>query len=305
MNLSHIPRILRAPDGGGAGGGSGGGAGGGDPGAGGGAGAGTIDFRTFIDQAGAFVKPDWAGEEKDAAAKFKSLPDLWKSYRTLERINSSGNKVAVPTDASTPEEWDAFYSKLGRPESADKYEFTVPDDAKEVATEEAMKEFRATAFKNGLNGKQVKALTDYYFKSVKSATDLVQQQSQQRIEASERDLEKEWGPKGGAKWKENLALADRGAALVGLTPQILQATPELANNPHFIRAMAKVAMTTKEGGTPNPGSGGGGGFGGDVRAQIKAIMDDAKHPYWIKDHPGHAAAVEQMAALHARAAGSS
>ena len=36
--------------------------------------------------------------------------------------------VALPTDKSTPEELADFYSKLGRPESADKYGIELAND---------------------------------------------------------------------------------------------------------------------------------------------------------------------------------
>lgn len=296
-----LPPFLGIEGDGGAGGGSGGGQGG--AGAGGNALPPATDFRTFLTPEGGFAKHDWAGEEKEAAAKFKSLPDLWKSYRTLERINSSGNKVAIPGDASTEAEWNAFYEKLGRPASEDKYEVAVPDPLKAIVSEDGLKEFRSAAFKAGLNGKQVKAVTDYYFGTVAKANEAAEQQKTQRLQEAESELAKEWGPKDGAKWKENVALAEKGAALAGLTPDVLKATPELSNNPHFIRAMAKVAQTVKEGPTANNRGDGSGGFGGDVQTQIRAIMDDRKHPYWVKDHPDHKKAIEHMAALHNKLAG--
>lgn len=306
--LAPISLGIDGGQGGGSGDGTGGGSGGAAGGAAGAAASGGLppppDFRTYLNPDGAFAKHDWAGDEKDAAAKFKSLPDLWKSYRTLERINSSGNKVAVPTDASTPAEWDAFYEKMGRPASDDKYEVTVPDDLKGLTLDEAaLKEFRSTAFKNGLNGKQAKAMTDYYFKSVGGALTNVEKQRTERLQAAEGDLVKDWGVKDGPKWKEQLALAEKGAALAGLTGDVLKATPELANNPHFIRAMAKVAMTVKEAPAAG-GREGGGGFGGDPAAQIRAIMNDPKHPYHVKEHSEHKKAVADMAVLFAKQSGS-
>ena len=34
--------------------------------------------------------------------------------------------VTLPTENSTPEEWAEFYGKLGRPETAEKYDLPVP-----------------------------------------------------------------------------------------------------------------------------------------------------------------------------------
>lgn len=259
------------------------------------------DLRTFVDEKGTIAKPDDFFKAVGAphlAKRFSTLEALTKSYVNAERMLSNGNKVAVPTEHSTPEEWDAFYKGIGRPESEDKYEVNIPDELKGLTLDEnAMKEFRSTAFKNGLNGKQVKALTDFYFKSTKGAIDAVNAKMQERFDATMADLEKEWGPKDGAKFKDGVALAEKGAATLGLTADILKSTPELSNNPHFIRAMAKVAQMTKE--APAAGlRGQNGDLGQDVAGQIRAIMSDKNSPYWHKMHPDHAATVEKVAALH-------
>lgn len=277
-------------------------------GVGSGAGTGTqvpvTDYRTFIDDKGTITKPDEffkAAGAPHLAKRFTSVEAMAKSYVNAERMLSNGNKVAVPGDNSTQEEWDAFFKATGRPESEDKYEVSIPEELKGMTLDEnAMKEFRSTAFKNGLNGKQVKALTDFYFKSTKSAIDTVQAKIEARHTEAVAALEKDWGPKDGAKYKEQVALAERGAAVAGLTAEILQSTPELSNNPHYIRAMAKIGAMVKEAPAANLRNEGSSTFGGDVAQQIKTIMNDSKHPYWHKGHPDHNSAVQQMQALHAK-----
>lgn len=278
--------------------GGGGGAGGGTGGAGGtGGNPPVIDYRTYIDDKGNFTKPDWAGEEKSLGEKFKTLPDLIKSYRTLERMNS-GPKIPMPGENSTEAEWNEFFTKLGRPETPDKYEVAVPDELKGLTLdEEALKEFRSMAYKNGLNGKQVKALTDFYFKSTKGAIDTVTAQLTEAHEKAMADLTKEWGPADGAKFKENKAMAERGAAAVGLTAEVLQANPSLSNNPHFIRAMAQVSKMVAEGTAPNLRQQSTQTTGG-VQEKIKAIQSNKEHPLWKKDHPDHKAAVKEMESLY-------
>lgn len=65
-------------------------------------------------------------EAVKALAKFKTLDDLSKSY--IELSGKLGNSVALPGKDSSDEEKAAFYKRLGRPESADKYGFEQKHD---------------------------------------------------------------------------------------------------------------------------------------------------------------------------------
>lgn len=74
--------------------------------------------------------PD-AYQEKDWAKNIKSSDDLWEQFAGLQ--SKLGQRPAgVPAADAPQEEWDKFYSAAGRPESADKYEFSdidgVPED---------------------------------------------------------------------------------------------------------------------------------------------------------------------------------
>ena len=71
---------------------------------------------------------DWAPEDVGIVEKkaWKSPQDLYKSYRELEKMMGK-DKVVLPADGADPKEWDAVYSKLGRPDSPDKY--AAPKDA--------------------------------------------------------------------------------------------------------------------------------------------------------------------------------
>jgi hypothetical protein len=256
------------------------------------------DFRTFIDEKGTITQPDkvFTGDYAHLAKRFTSVDSLAKSYVNAERMLSNSNKVAVPGDNSTPEEWDAFYKASGRPESEDKYEVNIPEELKGMTLDDdAMKEFRSTAFKNGLNGKQVKALTDFYFKSTGAAITAVQAKMEAKQGEAVATLEKDWGPKDGAKFKENVALAQKGARAAGM-PEEAFADPVVGNNPHFLRAMARVAGMIGESGAANV-RGQSQNMGPDVDAQISAIRNDPKHPFHLKGHPDHAKAVQQMEGL--------
>jgi hypothetical protein len=250
------------------------------------------DIRSFMNEKGEFVKPGWAklaGVPDTYEGRFKTLPGALASYGNLEKAWSSANKVAVPNEKSSPEEWDAFYAKLGRPEKAEAYEIKKPDALKDVGLDEAaLNEFKGQAFKQGLNVKQVQALADWYFNTTAKSLEGFQANREKQITEATDSLKQEWG----TKFNENLSLAKRAALAHG--GEELLADETLANNPAFIKFAAKVGMMTKEAPMAAPNAGGG-AMGIDPQAEISKVMADKSHPYHNIRHPDHDRAVDQVA----------
>lgn len=82
------------------------------------------------------------------------------------------DKVVIPGEKATEEELNAFYQKLGRPESADKYEIKLPEG--QQLDEGFAKGFKETAFKSGLSPKQVAGLAEWYGGAAKAAVEASQ-----------------------------------------------------------------------------------------------------------------------------------
>ena len=59
--------------------------------------------------------------------KFTEIDALAKSYINATRMIGQ-DKVAVPNKNSTEDQWNEVYSKLGRPETPDKYSLNVESD---------------------------------------------------------------------------------------------------------------------------------------------------------------------------------
>jgi len=106
-----------------------------------------------------------------------SLPDELKNDATLQNFKDVeslaktvvhqqkvlGSRIPIP---KTDEERSELYTKLGRPESGEAYDFTIPDTHKSHFNEDQVKEFRNVAHQIGLNNEQTKALIDFQVKSV-------------------------------------------------------------------------------------------------------------------------------------------
>jgi hypothetical protein len=97
---------------------------------------------------------------KDPSLQLFKTPDaLAKSYVNAQKLVGV-DKVVIPNEKSTEEEVNAFYQKLGRPESADKYELKLPQGAQ--LDEGFAKSLKDIAFKSGLSGKQLNELANWY-----------------------------------------------------------------------------------------------------------------------------------------------
>lgn len=251
-----------------------------------------VDFREFMDPAGNFTKPGWAGEEAAGLEKrFTNFRTLAKSYVHLERMNSNPNKVTLPGENAPQEDIDAFYSKLGRPAKPEDYQLTVPDSLKEVlGGDQAFAQFKGEAFKHGLNAKQVEGLGKWYFGVQEQAIAKVQADQQAVVTAATDALKKDWG----TNFDTNVQVAKRGAIAVG--GEELVNDTVLANNPGFIRAMFKVGqMLGEKGNLPGASQQ---QTGGNLDDMIAAIRNDKSDPYNNAKDPKHMSRVAYVNSLY-------
>ena len=174
--------------------------------------AGTTENDPF----GAF---DEATREWVTKRQFKDVAAIAKTAYEQEKM--LGNAIRVPGKDAKPEDVEAYLNKLGRPETADGYDFTVPKDLPETLPYDAERApgFKALAHGLGLTAKQAAAIHDWAvgnavddFKSYSGKTEA------ERAETAKSEtgkLEKLWGPLTGEQMKTNLAFADKFLKTVG------------------------------------------------------------------------------------------
>jgi len=100
-------------------------------------------------------------------SKFTELEALAKSYINATRMIGQ-DKVAVPNNNSTDDQWNEVYNKLGRPESPDKYKLEVKSDVVPL-DDGAIKSFAENAHKLGLNNKQAQGILEFYKESMEGS----------------------------------------------------------------------------------------------------------------------------------------
>jgi len=226
-------------------------------------------------------------------SKFTELEALAKSYVNATRMIGQ-DKVAVPNNNSTEDQWNEVYNKLGRPESPDKYKLEVNSDVVPL-DESAIKSFTENAHKLGLNNKQAQGILEFYKNSMEGSV----QQSQVDMETAqaqaEQELRKEWG----RAYDDNIRKAG-ALAKANMNPEILdmqlQDGTRLGDHPAIIKGFASIAnllsedkLVSTESENVSQGT--------DYAAEISKIVNDRDGPYWNKAHPDHDKIVQQVFTL--------
>ena len=226
-------------------------------------------------------------------SKFTEIDALAKSYINATRMIGQ-DKVAVPNENSTDDQWNEVYEKLGRPESADKYKLDVQSEIVPL-DEGAVKSFAENAHKLGLNNKQAQGILEYYKDSMEGTAQQSRIDTETAQANAEQELRKEWG----RSFDENLKKAG-SVAKANMDPEILDMQlkdgTRLGDHPAVIKGFANIANLMSEDkmiGTDEDSATG----GRNLDEEISKIVNDRDGPYWNKGHPDHDKIVQQVFTL--------
>ena len=225
--------------------------------------------------------------------KFTEIDALAKSYINATRMIGQ-DKVAVPNKNSTEDQWNEVYSKLGRPETADKYALNIESEA--VAMDEgAMKSFAEQSHKLGLNNTQAQGILEFYKNNMESNMQRATVDTETAQAQAETELRAEWGK----DFDSNVSKAS-ALAKANMNPEILdlqmQDGTRIGDHPEIIKGFAKIAgmlsedkLVSTESESVNSMK--------DLQSEISAITNDTTGPYWNNKHPDHAKMVQQVYTL--------
>ena len=223
-------------------------------------------------------------------SNFKDVESLAKTVVHQQKV--LGSRIPIP---KTDEEKMEVYNKLGRPETADKYEVSIPTDYKQYMPEEQVNQFKNVAHSIGLNNEQVNALIEYQ----KNTIDYELKNQPARFDAgrkqSEQTLKEEWG----YDYDKNVAKAKRAMAVYGDDDiKQLLSTTEAGNHPAVIKMFARLGEDITEDMAKNTQNNTLAVSALDAEQEITDIFDDPDHPYHDPKHRAHNAAVERVRQLH-------
>jgi hypothetical protein len=206
------------------------------------------------------------------------------------------DKMPVPTKNFTDDDWKETFTKLGVPSSPDKY--NVQYNLQEGANDQPVKDFISHAHTLGLLPQQLQGVLDYYGNLEQTSLDNAQKDQELNRVNNETALRKEFG----LAYDKKLNQANdvfKNFFAEELAEVKLQDGTSIGNHPGFIKALATMSEKFSED-TISAGQESAGGLLTPQEAQkeVSKIMGDINHPYWIKEHPNHDAAVKEVADLN-------
>ena len=228
--------------------------------------------------------PSFAADEKalKALEKFKEPSAAIKSLVELESYQ--GQSVRIPKADAKPEDWTAFYGKLGRPASPSEYKFERPQMPSDVKMDPGMESWLLeSCFEAGCNDKQVERI-------FQNAARLTVQEHETTIaerRRAEAALVKEWG----MEYEPRLALAKKALETAGSDTAKVLAESGLGNHPAILKAFYALGGMLQEAGfvvasvdgiTTAEAAG----------AEVRKLMADPA--YLESSNPKHAEIVEKV-----------
>jgi len=226
-------------------------------------------------------------------SKFTEIDALAKSYINATRMIGQ-DKVAVPNENSTDDQWNEVYGKLGRPESPDKYKLEVQSETVPL-DENTVKQFAENAHKLGLNNKQAQGVLEYYKNSMEGSLQQARIDTETAQANAEQELRKEWGRSYDENIKKAGAIAKANMSEDILNMELKDGT-RIGDHPSVIKGFASIAnlmsedkLVSTESENVDRGT--------DYEAEISKLVNDRDGPYWNKSHPDHDKVVQQVFTL--------
>jgi len=229
------------------------------------------------------------------------VPTLVKNYLSTKRLVGA-DTVKIPGKDGTPDEFNAFFNRLGRPEEASKYEVPTENMPENFAPDETrLNAMREEAHRLGITSQQFAGL-------IRADANYIHGQSESNVaaqvqanEAATNELKVEWG----VAYDQNTAIARSAVSQFGgeALKEYLNTTGK-GNDPVLVRAFYAAGRALGE--DEVHGSGGGQKFTNspsDAQDKIDLLMADKdfRKDYFTGHLPGHKAAVEKIWALQQEA----
>ena len=217
-----------------------------------------------------------------------TVDGLARSYVAAQKMTGL-EKVAIPTDVSTPDVWNEFHAKLGRPAAAIDYDFKdvqfsegiAPTADQETAAKDAMHSL-------GLSAKQAHGIYDYYKTHMEGELESFEHQQHKSYDDGVAELKTKYGYAYDAK----LETANRAKATFDTTGVIDRLG--IGNDPGVIDMLAQIGESIAEDKlignrgpvvmTPN-----------EAQTDVNKIL--AGPAYYDETHPSHAADVHEVRRL--------
>lgn len=222
-------------------------------------------------------------------------------YNANKLIGGSTHVIPLPGENATPEDMEAFYAKLGRPNTPSDYELKFEDG---VQVDDGMVEFGKQVFhKIGLNNKQAQLLANEWNKFNAEQAQKWQEDFAKRNDEAVNALKASWG----AEAEAHIQAGKRAYAALGLSTDTVNALEAHIGAAPVVELLAKLGKMAGEGkltaGSQSDPSNPDTMDPQAAAAEIQRLNADQafQKAYTGASEPGHKEAVERMNKLFARA----
>lgn len=235
-------------------------------------------------------------QEDATLRKFSDIPALAAAYINAQKLIGA-DKIAIPGKHASDEDWTGVFKKLGLPEKVEEYELKFKEGA--TIDEGFTNEFKTTAHKLGILPKQAQALADWFSDvNLQAETKFLDEAKANQLKELE-GLKTTWGK----SYEANLSRAH--LVLKNFADkEIIQHLNDsgLGNDPKLIKLLSGIGRKIYGEGQIVQGEG---SFSqtlspAEAKKSVDTIMGNSQHPYFLKEHPGHKAAVKEVQDLFQR-----
>lgn len=239
----------------------------------------------------------------------KSLEAMAQAYVSSQRM--LGNRVKIPTEDSSKEDWDKFYNKinglpdvkiireddeeglsqlynkLGRPEDPSKYK--LPEGLDGV-DEDSLSSFKEKAHKLGITNKQFEELLKF---DLERQSEFISKHND-LVEQSKSKLKEFWGNEYQNRIQSAKITLEHYSEKF---PEVIEQfkSGDIGNNPAVIYMLSEMGQLLSEKGVK--------GVQGQVKygktreefeEEYNEILGNTKHPFYDYNHPSHKDAVRRV-----------
>lgn len=196
-----------------------------------------------------------------------------KVARDLERhFGAPADRIVkLPAADAKPEDFRAFYERLGAPKEAKDYDLSAVKDTAIADT------LRATMHEKGVPKDVAASIATTVAKALDSKATTESTLDAGKLAEQRTNLEKNWGGKDSATYQFNHLNAMEGARRLGITPEAVKALESVKGFDGVMEAMRKIGAHTREDTFVERGAGG----QGDVTTMEGAV---ARKSELMADH---------------------
>ena len=232
------------------------------------------------------IPEEYRGEK--SLSNFKDMNDFVKSYLSAQKIVGA-DKIPVPNKFATEDDWKAVFNKLGAPEKPEDYKYNFKEGE---VDQELLSTFNQQAHKLGLLPQQAESLIKFYNDMNEGSSVQAEEKAAETRLHTENELKREFGPQYTKRLDQAKRLASSTLGNDFLENTLLADGSRLGDNLNVVKAFSNLAEKLSEDEVVK-GDSSSYMTANEIEKEINSLTEEGS-PYWIKTHPNHQKAVQEV-----------